>query len=100
MVWLHILKNCAAKKGTESGVTNPKPDAIILTFFLVKHFSKCYWYIKSSDLSIHTHFAFSNHCICRMPEKENNLNCIPKVMLASEQSNKGSGQKCHVGFAL
>lgn len=38
----------------------------------------------------HTHFVFSNHCICRMPKKENNLNCIPKVLLASEQSNKGS----------
>lgn len=24
------------------------------------------------------------------PKKENNLNCIPKVLLASEQSNKGS----------
>lgn len=87
MVWLHILKNCAAKKGTESGVTNPKPDAIILTFFLLKRFSKCYYYIKSSDLSIHTHihthFVFSKHCICGIPEKEN-LNCIPKVMLASE----------------
>lgn len=70
MVWLHILKNCAAKKETEPGVTNPKLGAIILTFLLVKHFSKCYCYIKSSDLSIHTYFTFSNHCICRMPEKE------------------------------
>lgn len=58
MVWLHILKNCTAKKGTEPGVTNPKSDAILLTFFLVKHFSKFYCYIKSSDLSFlytHTH---------------------------------------------
>lgn len=87
MVWLHILKNCTAKKGTEPGVTNPKSDAILLTFFLVKHFSKFYCYIKSSDLSFlytHTHFIFSNHCICGMPAKENNLNYIPKVMLASE----------------
>lgn len=38
----------------------------------------------------HTHFVFLNHCICGMPEKENTLNCIPEVLLASEQSNKGS----------
>lgn len=43
-----------------------------------------------THIHTHTHFVFSNHCICRMPKKENNLNCIPKVLLASEQSNKGS----------
>lgn len=92
MVWLHILKNCAAIEETECNVTNPKSHAILLTF-LVKHFSKHYCYIKCSDLSMHTYthtLCIFKSLYCGMPEKENTLNCIPEVSLASEQSNKGS----------
>lgn len=39
----------------------------------------------------HTHtLCIFKSLYCGMPEKENTLNCIPEVLLASEQSNKGS----------
>lgn len=70
-----ILKNCAAKKGTESDVTNPKPHAILLTFLLMKPFPKHYCYIKHSDLSMHTytHTLYFQITVCVECQKKRTI---------------------------